>query len=104
METSRRRITVTSSLKNIHGSAGGGSIGNEGRSVTPCSHSFLQKASGMIFIDDVNEFSSNSNICFMSGVFNMHTTLQYSIRTCRNVSEHLSLYYGEFGVCVSFIY
>jgi hypothetical protein len=67
---SRRRITVTSSLKIFIDQLVVVVMVVRGRSVTPCSHSFLQQASGMIFIDDVNEFSSRSNICFTSGVFN----------------------------------
>ncbi len=69
-------------FENIHRSACVGSVGSEGeRRYSACPHSFLQQAYGLIFIDDVNEFSSRSNICFMSGVFNMPTILQYSIRT-----------------------
>ncbi len=50
--------------RNIHGSAekqGGG----ERRSYSTHPHPFLQQASGQVFKDDVNGFSSTSDICFM---------------------------------------
>jgi hypothetical protein len=35
-------------------------------------HSFLQQASGQIFKDDVNDFSSTSDICFMVAQNSQH--------------------------------
>jgi hypothetical protein len=72
-ETPRRRITVTSSLSEIStdplGKVGGGEMGGGGGGVLlrlppPLP---LQHASGQMFKDDVNGFSSTSDICIMVG-------------------------------------
>ncbi len=58
-ETPRRRITVTSSFN--ESARNGVGVG----CTTP--YQLLQQSSGQIFKDDVNGFSSTSDICF-SGI------------------------------------
>ncbi len=62
--TPRRRITVTSSLNLI-------SMDQLGDRVEALlrPHPFLRQASGQIFKDDVNAFSSISDFCFMLQTF-----------------------------------
>jgi hypothetical protein len=63
----RRRITVTSSLNEISTDQLGNILwwwGEEDISPPTRHHPFLKKASGQIFKDDGNGFSSSSDICF----------------------------------------
>jgi hypothetical protein len=60
-ETPRMRLTVTSSLIEISTDPLGNTEGVRWGSP----HPFLQKTYGQIFKDDVNGFSSTSDICFM---------------------------------------
>jgi hypothetical protein len=65
-ETPMRRITATSSLNEISTDQLGNRLGMRGECVTPpVPHPFLQQASGQLFEDDVDGFSSTSEIRFM---------------------------------------
>jgi hypothetical protein len=61
-ETPRRRITFTSSLNELSTDQLGNRVGDEGEAVL---RPFLQQASRQILQDDVNGFSSTSDICFI---------------------------------------
>jgi hypothetical protein len=62
-ETSSSRITATSSSKEMSMDDISGI--EEGRRYSARPHPFLQQASGQIFKDDVNGFSSTSHMCFI---------------------------------------
>jgi hypothetical protein len=66
-ETSRRRITVTSSLNEITTDQLGNRVvaRGGGRCLSARPHPFLQQASGQISKDNVNGFFFTSDICFM---------------------------------------
>jgi hypothetical protein len=66
---SRRRMTVTSSLNEISTDQLGIRVVVREGGVTPPTpmHSFLQQASGQIFKDDVNGFSSTSDSYLTGG-------------------------------------
>ncbi len=91
-ETPRSRITVMSSLQEISTLRISWEIGwwRLGRGVTL---PFLQQASGQIFKDDVNGFSSTSDICFTTVhrrycILNIRTkTLSYNRKTLLHLLE-----------------
>jgi hypothetical protein len=69
-ETPRKRITVTSSFKGRSMYQLGNRVVAWEKGVTPpAPHNFLsfyKQASGQMFKDDVNGFSSTTIICFMA--------------------------------------
>jgi hypothetical protein len=68
-ETPRRSLTVTSSLNEKSQKPctirWGVRRGRKGDVTSPANTPFYKQASGHIFKDDVNGFSSTSGICFM---------------------------------------
>ncbi len=66
IETPRTRITVTSSSNEMYTNQLVRVVVRGGGGLTPhAPTTFLQQASGQIFKDDVNGFSSTSDIYFM---------------------------------------
>jgi hypothetical protein len=78
-ETPRRRISVTSSVNIFQTERKIGLYIVRGKVILRPPHSVLQQASGQIFKDDVNGFSSYSTICFMTVSIKLLLIVMYGL-------------------------